>query len=43
MPEFEMRNEGKTSNDIFRFASEKDSYVAAATAALKGIPERWEY
>ena len=39
----EMRNEGKESNDLFKFASEKDLYFAAATAALKGIPERWEY
>ena len=41
IPEFSEEDSCCGDEELFRFPSKKDSYIAAATTAFKGIPERY--
>ena len=41
MPEMLLEQESNDSSDLFKFASARELYIAAASSALQGIPDRY--
>ena len=41
MPEMLLEQESNDNSDLFKFASARELYIAAASSALQGIPDRY--